>query len=84
MNTVNLIIENGFNDEVVDVIVSELSLDGYTEAHKVIKKDFNECDDLELLKKFAMIMDDHHHIVDVEPRMCELMGEDEYFEMVEG
>jgi len=82
MNTLKLIIQNGFNTSTLDLIVSEYNLDGYVSTHSFINSDFNKCEDLESIKAFSKIMDDKHHVLNVEPRMINLMGEDEYFDFI--
>ena len=83
MNTINLIIENGFNTQTLDLIVSKNNLDGYVATHVIINSDFNKEQSLETLKAFSKIMVDEIHVLDVEPRMIELMGEDEYFDFID-
>ncbi|HEY7866595.1 MAG TPA: hypothetical protein VIC51_11395 [Psychromonas sp.] len=84
LDTIQFIIDNGFNAESMGKIIEETGVGRKFDHHPIVKQQFEECGDLEKLKAFALIMDEHHHIVDVESKMCELMGEDEYFEMVEG
>ena len=82
MNALNLVIEQGI-ESAVEKIMSELKFENYPQAHAVIAKEFNECNNIEVLTKFSVIMIDHNNIVDVEPKMIELMGEDEFFDLVD-
>lgn len=84
MNTLQYIVDNGFNAESMSIIVKETGVERNFTCHPVIKSQFENCSDLELLKKFSLIMDDQIHIVDVESRMVELMGEDEYYDFIDG
>ncbi|MEQ3658619.1 MAG: hypothetical protein ABNH21_06655 [Glaciecola sp.] len=83
MNTVNSIVNNGLIATRNEFFTLNNTQD-FDQFCAIVRKDFEECQDLDLLKKFAVIMDQKHDIVDVEDKMCELMGEDEYFDFIEG
>ena len=85
MNILNHIIENGFNQSSVSalkVAITGDALSDRTTTFTAIKAAFNECDDLEVLKPFSKIMIDEFHVVDVEPKMIKIMGEDEFFDFI--
>ena len=82
MNTLEMINANGF-EAGMDLIVTKLELNGYVEAAKIIRAEFDSETNLETLKDFAVIMQDNDHIVDVEERMIDVMGEDEYFDLID-
>lgn len=81
MRALKLIAENGI-ESGMDLIVSEYNLDGYVSAGEIIRVEFSKCDDLEALKPFALVMDEHYHICDIEPKMIDLMG-DEFFDWID-
>jgi hypothetical protein len=85
MNALNQIIKNGFSNSSIEALKiaitgNEFSDRGITFA--VIKKEFDECEDLETLKAFSKIMIDEVHVLDVEPKMISIMGEDDFFDFI--
>ena len=78
MNLLKLIIENGFSREIFDLS----GIEGQKNLSLEVTKQWKECDDIDTLKSFAKIMADEIHIVDVEPKMVEIMG-DEYFDFID-
>ena len=85
MNALTQIIKNGFNDSSVSALKLAITGDALSSmevAFLAIRKDFEECEDLETLKKFSKIMIDEIHVLDVEPKMIALMGEDEFYDFI--
>jgi len=55
---------------------------GYKTVAAILNAEWEVCSDLDCLKSFAEIMIDQSHVVDVEPKMVDLMGEDEFFDFI--
>ena len=85
METLNKIIKNGFNNASIEALKITITGDVLSEREitfAVIKKEFAECDNLEVLKSFSKIMIDEIHVLDVEPKMIEVMGEDGFYDFI--
>ena len=85
METLNKIIKNGFNNATIEDLKLAITGDVLSDREitfAVIKKEFAECEDLEILKSFAKIMIDEIHVLDVEPKMIEVMGEDKFYDFI--
>ena len=85
METLNKIIKNGFNNATIEDLKLAITGDILSDREitfAVIKKEFAECDNLEVLKSFAKIMIDEIHVLDVEPKMIKIMGEDEFYDFI--
>ena len=86
MNILNHIIKNGFNQSSLSALKVEITGDALSDREitfTAIKSAFNECEDLETLKQFSKIMVDEIHVVDIEPKMIKIMGEDEFFDFID-
>jgi len=83
MENLKIIIELGFTQGMDAIKESNDTPNGYKTVSSILNAEWDDCSDLDCLKAFALIMIDNHHVVDVEPKMIELMGEDDFFDFID-